>query len=86
MLLFKKCLVNQRGAILTILIRKFENHYLLLDNRALVIETLENKIGHLLDDARIRDTQQFTDLLQFVHRRDLIFVRRYPIDQTRSPV
>lgn len=59
---------------------------LLFDDRAFVVETLQDELGNLFDNTDMGGAKKIADFVQFVNRGDLVFIGGNPIYHARSPV
>lgn len=60
--------------------------YLLLNNGALVVKAFQYKLRDLFNNTDMRRSEKLANLLQFINRRDLVFVGRSPINYSRPPI
>lgn len=51
-----------------------------------MVEPFQNEFGDFFDDADMRGPKELANLLQLVHGRDLVLVRRGAVDHPRPPV
>ena len=66
--------------------KKIHEIDLLFDDWALMVEAFENKTRELFDNTDMRRAKKVANLLQFVNRSDLVFVRSSRVDHPRPPI
>lgn len=59
---------------------------LLLDDGALVIESLEDELGDFFDDAGVGGAEELADLFELVDGGDLVLVGGDGVNHARAPV